>query len=87
LAEVGHHDGGNAILESYAAIVRGVASGEVSPAEGLELADLLDRQRSAVADLKPGRLDPEPTSEHRAAEQQRLDQMRATFDAIGLGRF
>jgi Family of unknown function (DUF5681) len=87
LAEVGHHDGGNALLESYAAIVRGVGRGELSPSEALELADLLDRQRSAVADLKPGRLEPEPTHEQLAAEKLRADQLRASFDRIELGRF
>jgi hypothetical protein len=69
LVEVGRHGGDEAILRSYAAIVREVASGSISPVEGLELTELLDRQRQAFADIAPARMRPHPTPEQ--AERQR----------------
>jgi hypothetical protein len=74
LATFGKHDGAEAIIKSLAAIVHAVASGEVSPAEGLELAALVDKQRQAIAELRPDGMGKAPTSEQlelrrRAAER------------------
>jgi hypothetical protein len=70
LVEVGPHDGNEAILASFGAIVRAVAEGQIGPTEALALAELLNRQRDAIASTAPARLKPEPSPEE--AERQRL---------------
>jgi hypothetical protein len=70
LAEIGRHDGAEALLQSYSAIVRAVAGGIVSPTEALELAELVDKRGQAITDAAPGRMKPKPTPEQ--AERQRL---------------
>jgi Family of unknown function (DUF5681) len=70
LAEVGRHDGNEAILASFCEIVRAVAGGQISPAEALDLAELLDRQRQAFDDIAPARLKPKPTSEEAERERR-----------------
>jgi Family of unknown function (DUF5681) len=73
LVEVGRYDGDEAILASYGAIVRGVAGGQISPTEALELAELLDRQRGVITELAPARLEPKPTPAE-ADRQRRSDE-------------
>jgi hypothetical protein len=87
LPAVGDWNGAVSIIDGFRSVVAAVADGTITPSEGLELAELLDRQRSAVADLKPSSLAPQPTTEQREAEKRRVEQLQATFDAIGLGRF
>jgi hypothetical protein len=73
LAEVDRYDGDEATLRSYAAIVGAVASGAISPGEAVELAELVDKQRQAFADVAPARMRPQPTPE-QAQRQRRSDE-------------
>jgi Family of unknown function (DUF5681) len=76
LVEVGRHDGNEAILASFGAIVRAVAEGQINPTEALALTELLDRQRDAIALTAPARLKPEPSPEE-ADRQRRADEASA----------
>jgi hypothetical protein len=75
LAEVGRYDGDVAVLRSYGAIVRATAAGEISPAEALELAELVDKQRRAFADLARDRMNSEPTPEDIAQQKRAAERI------------
>jgi hypothetical protein len=75
LTDPGEHDGATTIVANFVKIIQAMAAGEVSPAEALEIAELVDRQRQAIAELKPDTMRPAPTAEElerrrRAAERQ-----------------
>jgi hypothetical protein len=78
LPPVGQHNGAEAIIKSFAEIVRAVATGAILPAEGIELAGLIDRQRQAIVDLRPAIMDPKPT----AAQMARQEQARIESEAL-----
>jgi hypothetical protein len=61
------------VLHAYRAIINAITDGLVSPAEGLQLASLIDAQRAVVKELQPGAMYSEPTAE-QLAEQKRRDE-------------
>jgi hypothetical protein len=70
LQTIGQWNGSEAILAAYRAIVEAVTSGQISPAEGQELVDLIEAQRAAVQELRPAAMSPKPTPEQLAEEQR-----------------
>jgi hypothetical protein len=74
-------------IEALGKIATAAADGTITPSEAVELVAVVEALRASVKDMRPGRLDAEPTPEQRAAERHRADQLHASFDKIGLGRF
>jgi hypothetical protein len=71
LPAIGEYDGAEAILAAHRAIVEAVTSGNVSPAEGLELVAVVEAQRAAVEQLRPVAMDREPTPKELADQKRR----------------
>jgi hypothetical protein len=86
LAGIGEHDGATAVVADYQAIMHAVAAGELSPAEGLELIEIVERQRYAVAELAPARMGPKPkplTPEQQAQKKAQDAKLAEMADMAG----
>jgi hypothetical protein len=76
LPEVGRYDAADALLASYGAVTKAIATGEITPSEAVEIITTLDAHRTAITDLQPDAMRREPTPEERA-EQERLNKQMA----------
>jgi hypothetical protein len=66
LPAIGEWDGNETVLRAYREILDGVANGDISPEEALQLVSLVEAQRAVVRDLQPGALYPKPTAKQLA---------------------
>jgi hypothetical protein len=82
LPEVGQYDGRKAILSGYTAIIEGVSAGRIAPTEALELSELLDKQRQAIADLAPARPDRKPTPAEIEANKRNAEWLQQWSDRL-----
>jgi hypothetical protein len=67
-------DGNEAVLSAHRAIVDAVASGDISPAEALELVAVIEAQRAVVERLRPAAMHREPTPKE-LEEQKKRDKL------------
>ena len=56
------------------------SSGNVSPAEGLELVAVIEAQRAAVEQLRPEAMDREPTPEELADQKRRNEAIAKAYN-------
>ena len=80
LPAIGRWNGNDTVLRANRAIIEAVATGTVSPAEGLDLTALVEAQRAAVKELRPEAMHREPTPEERAKQKKRGEAYAKVFD-------
>jgi hypothetical protein len=70
LPAIGEWEVAGAIIAAFGAITRAAASGTITPSEAVEMVAVLEAQRSAIADLQPGRFRTQLTPEQIEAQQR-----------------
>jgi hypothetical protein len=73
LQAIGEWDGTDAVLLGHRAIMEAVRTGEISPAEALELITLIERHRATIKELRPTAMHREPTP-NELAQRKRQDE-------------
>lgn len=73
LPTIGQWHGNETVLRAYREILDSITNGDVSPGEALQLVSLVELQRTAVMELRPEAMYPEPSPE-QLAERKRQGQ-------------
>jgi hypothetical protein len=74
-------------IESLGKIAAAAAAGTITPAEAVDLVAVVEALRAAITDIRPQRLNAEPTKEQIEAEIAERKRQADQIARIGLGRF
>jgi hypothetical protein len=80
LPAIGQWNGIDSVLRAYRTVIEAVSKGDASPAEGLELVELIEAQRTTVKELRPEAMYREPTLEERAEQQRRNEKLAKVYE-------